>query len=332
MYANGYDAKADIWSLAISCIDMAQREPPRFDIIPSKVVWVIPHMPPPTLKHTHKYSHMFNHFLAYALVKDPAKRPSAEQLLKHPFIIDAQPCEEVLAPLLAEAAEIICAAGGIELALKAAKIRLKARERELQEQQEASEAANSLPPIPDATVHHTPYAGTLIPIAGEDDSRLQARKKRMIKGKIGRFLHRRPKPNELIGRGIIQDDLLSELPPEHRKSFEESRPQITGTSGPVVRLDFAASAQNVINSNPRGSLPPASLSTPPLQNVVVYNQLAPVSSPTVEISTASKRKSLSRKDAKALEKKEKEVQKAQDEDDGKKKKGIGSIFGLRKKV
>ena len=46
----------------------------------------IPSRPPPTLAEPDAWSDNFNDFLAQCLQKDPDQRPSATELLEHPFV------------------------------------------------------------------------------------------------------------------------------------------------------------------------------------------------------------------------------------------------------
>ncbi|XP_077183170.1 serine/threonine-protein kinase 10 isoform X2 [Paroedura picta] len=81
-----YDYKADIWSLGITLIEMAQIEPPHHELNPMRVLLKIAKSDPPTLGYPSKWSLEFNGFLKTALDKNPETRPSAAQLLEHPFI------------------------------------------------------------------------------------------------------------------------------------------------------------------------------------------------------------------------------------------------------
>uniref|UniRef100_H0V7X6 non-specific serine/threonine protein kinase n=1 Tax=Cavia porcellus TaxID=10141 RepID=H0V7X6_CAVPO len=81
-----YDYKADIWSLGITLIEMAQIEPPHHELNPMRVLLKIAKSDPPTLLTPSKWSVEFRDFLKVALDKNPETRPSAAQLLEHPFV------------------------------------------------------------------------------------------------------------------------------------------------------------------------------------------------------------------------------------------------------
>ncbi|KDO31494.1 STE/STE20/MST protein kinase [Saprolegnia parasitica CBS 223.65] len=81
-----YDCKADIWSLGITAIEMAEGDPPLASMHPMRAIFLIPSRPSPTLKEPAQYSPAFSDFLALCLKKSAADRPSAADLLSHPFI------------------------------------------------------------------------------------------------------------------------------------------------------------------------------------------------------------------------------------------------------
>ena len=83
---SGYDVSADIWSLGITAIELAQKIPPHSKTPAMRVIFLIPKLNPPTFDEPAKWSPEFNDFVTKVLQKDPSRRPSAKDLLSHPFI------------------------------------------------------------------------------------------------------------------------------------------------------------------------------------------------------------------------------------------------------
>uniref|UniRef100_H2Y588 Protein kinase domain-containing protein n=1 Tax=Ciona savignyi TaxID=51511 RepID=H2Y588_CIOSA len=81
-----YNYSADIWSLGVTLIELAQTEPPNHDLNPVRVLLRIAKTDPPTLDIPSKWSKNFSNFIARCLVKDPSKRAKPEELLQHPFL------------------------------------------------------------------------------------------------------------------------------------------------------------------------------------------------------------------------------------------------------
>lgn len=121
----GYNCVADIWSLGITSIEMAEGKPPYADIHPMRAIFMIPTNPPPTFRKPELWSDEFTDFVKKCLVKNPEQRATATQLLQHPFITNAKPVT-ILRDLITEAME-----------MKAK--RQQEQQRELEEDDENSE-------------------------------------------------------------------------------------------------------------------------------------------------------------------------------------------------
>lgn len=82
----GYDCMADIWSLGITALEMAEGKPPYADIHPMRAIFMIPTKPPPSFRELDKWSSEFIDFVSLCLVKNPEERATATDLLQHEFI------------------------------------------------------------------------------------------------------------------------------------------------------------------------------------------------------------------------------------------------------
>lgn len=81
-----YGPEVDVWSLGIMVIEMVDGEPPFFNEPPLQAMRRIREMPPPRLKNAHKVTGKLQAFLDRMLVRDPAQRATAADLLVHPFL------------------------------------------------------------------------------------------------------------------------------------------------------------------------------------------------------------------------------------------------------
>ncbi|PRP73480.1 neither inactivation nor afterpotential protein C [Planoprotostelium fungivorum] len=98
-----YNEKVDIWSVGITCIELATARLPHFDAKKQeKLISSVVHGPAPTLsqsqaeaKNTKYYNQSFHDFVGFCLNKNPNERPSAAQLLEHPFLMEKTGTAEV---------------------------------------------------------------------------------------------------------------------------------------------------------------------------------------------------------------------------------------------
>ncbi|XP_005187713.1 serine/threonine-protein kinase hippo-like [Musca domestica] len=86
----GYDCVADIWSLGITALEMAEGKPPYGDIHPMRAIFMIPQKPPPSFREPDRWSTEFIDFVSLCLVKNPEERATASDLLEHEFIRNAK--------------------------------------------------------------------------------------------------------------------------------------------------------------------------------------------------------------------------------------------------
>ena len=81
-----YNQNIDIWALGITCIELAEYEPPYSKYSPVEVLKKIIKNPPKGLNEPSNWSKEFNDFISRCLELDKNKRPFSDELLKHDFI------------------------------------------------------------------------------------------------------------------------------------------------------------------------------------------------------------------------------------------------------
>ncbi|KAM6965682.1 serine/threonine-protein kinase TAO3 isoform 2-T2 [Aplochiton taeniatus] len=85
-----YEGKVDIWSLGITCIELAERKPPLFNMNAMSALYHIAQNDSPTLQ-SNEWSDPFRSFVDYCLLKIPQDRPSSGELLRHDFVRRERP-------------------------------------------------------------------------------------------------------------------------------------------------------------------------------------------------------------------------------------------------
>ena len=120
-----YSSKADVWSLGISALEMAEMRPPHWELKPAlRALFRIPTAPPPTLATPDAWSAQFAAYLEVSLVKSPSERRGARELAAHSFVASAgeaharreqlRPLAQGRAAAVAARAPAAAAAGGDE--------------------------------------------------------------------------------------------------------------------------------------------------------------------------------------------------------------------------
>ena len=97
-----YDTKTDIWSLGITCLELVEGEPPFADLNPDDVMNKISNNPPKAedIINIKEHTDEFINFVNLCLEVNPKKRPTAEVLIEHPFIIKYSKNKEYLKELI----------------------------------------------------------------------------------------------------------------------------------------------------------------------------------------------------------------------------------------
>jgi serine/threonine protein kinase len=81
-----YDGRADVWSLGITVVELAEGAPPHANLHPLRAIFVIPTKPAPTLADPDNWSPEMMDFVRCCCQKDPSQRHDSALLSSHPFV------------------------------------------------------------------------------------------------------------------------------------------------------------------------------------------------------------------------------------------------------
>jgi len=97
-----YGTRVDIWSLGIMLMEMVEGEPPYMEFPPLRALFLITTKGIPALQSPENWSSELLNFYNKCIEKDVDKRPSADELLQHPFLKHACTPEE-FSPIIKQA-------------------------------------------------------------------------------------------------------------------------------------------------------------------------------------------------------------------------------------
>ena len=102
--------QVDVWSAGITMLELADMNPPFHEMAPMRVLLKITRSEPPTLIDPRKWSNDCSNFIKKCLTKYPAQRPTARDMLAHPFIAevtDYKPLRYLYQEMRAEVTEVV---------------------------------------------------------------------------------------------------------------------------------------------------------------------------------------------------------------------------------
>ncbi|XP_074025631.1 STKc_myosinIII_N_like and MYSc_Myo21 domain-containing protein ninaC isoform X2 [Leptinotarsa decemlineata] len=83
---DGYDSRADVWSIGITAIELGDGKAPFEEMHPTRALFQIVTNPPPTLKKVSNWSENYHDFISECLVKNYEYRPYVMEIIEHPFL------------------------------------------------------------------------------------------------------------------------------------------------------------------------------------------------------------------------------------------------------
>jgi serine/threonine protein kinase len=139
-----YTSKADIWSLGITAIEMAEGRPPYADLSALEAMKRIADAEPPRLAEPHRFSANFVDFVGACLQSDAARRPTATELLAHALFTET-PIELVCEGMQSLVRQSAAARIRLAFERKGDDLRVRQQRQHQQRQQRAVAQRSSTP-------------------------------------------------------------------------------------------------------------------------------------------------------------------------------------------
>ncbi|XP_056903936.1 STE20-like serine/threonine-protein kinase isoform X2 [Takifugu flavidus] len=241
-----YDYKADIWSLGVTLIELAQIEPPNHEMNPMRVLLKIAKSEPPTLMHPSRWSPEFNDFLRKALDKNVDNRWSSVQLIQHPFVAsvtDCRPLREIIAEAKAEVTEEIEDSKEEEEEEPDTPVAAPGHKRGPSDVSVASSEDEKVPAAPAVLESVTEKSA-------EDHAGDKGPDQQLQTDEVDKSVEEKvTETSELSGEDAVPShDLLSQGPSEPKQGVQaEGLPAETVGAGPEAAVDADVSARVVID-------------------------------------------------------------------------------------
>ena len=78
--AAGYDGRADVWSVGVCVLELAEGRPPLSSVHPARALLAIPRDPPPRLARPEEWSTAMQDLVTECLIKDFDQRPFLQEV------------------------------------------------------------------------------------------------------------------------------------------------------------------------------------------------------------------------------------------------------------
>jgi len=183
--ATSYSLKADVWSLGITAIELAEGKPPLMDMHLMRAMMHILTEEPPSLSQPEAWSDPFVEFVGACLQKEPSLRPAPADIINHPFLASVADPTAVVKKLVDEARSKAAKKPSNGRAKEELRLKEAATQARQQGDAESAKAAAALVarPTPTEQEELAAYAAALKAALKAELARGQQREKQLKKAK-----------------------------------------------------------------------------------------------------------------------------------------------------